>query len=287
MAVWDRYKGKVTSLEVESWTGKAFYIRSFCDDPLGSVYVTKAPVCKLSLTPTTQFENTNIAWDISESDSATGTTDTFTITWGGTTDIGNLSAQSFGVDPESGNVQFTTEGTYTVTAYVVDTLGNRSKECEGEVEIVNDLGTDGANDRLYIGTTDDGLWIRSLSSIANSNSGLSGTDLNFRSVRLHPAYKDLAITKRHLWACTPNGVEYSTDGGATWTNISEATLGTPENEAADGTPPTATDPDNIDLWFDPQDDQRVYLLRTTATRAWLYYTTDYGTTWSSEQVGAI
>lgn len=288
MATWDRYTGTVTSLEVDSLIGAPFYIRSFCDDPTGGIYVAKSPVCKLILDPTTQFVNTNISWDISNSRSATGTIDTFDITWGGTTNIGNLAAQDWSVDPKSGNVQYTTAGTYNATAYVTDTLGKRSKQCETQVTILpSDDGELGAADRVYIGTTDGGLYILTTTTLTQSNTGLTGNHTNFRSMRLHPEYRDLDSDQRHLWAATADGVAYSTDGGANWSVISKATLGTPENAAGDVTPPVTGDLDQIDLWFDPQDQDRVYLLRTTATRSWLYYTDDYGASWSNEQVGVM
>lgn len=280
MTTWDRFTKPETSLEVRAKIAKPFYVRSFCDDPNGTVYGTKAPVCKLTLTPTTQFNNTNIAWDISDSASATGTINTFDITWGGTTDIGNLSAQDWSTDPLTGNVQFTTAGTYTVTATVTDTLGNKSAPCEIEVEIVASTTTD----RLYVGTTDAGCFVVTASGVTQSIGSLSGDDLKFRSLRLHPAYKNLPSTQHHLWAATKNGVAYSFDGATTWSTISKATLGTPTNDAGDGPAPATADLDQIDIAFDPQNKDAIYLLRTTATRAWVYYSIDYGATWSNAQL---
>jgi len=283
MATWDRYTSKTTSLEVQSRVGAVFHIRSFCDDPSGGVYVTKEPVCKLKMTPVVQFANTNIAWDISQSSSATGTIDTFDIAWGGTTDIGDLAAQDWATASKTGNVQYTGTGKYTVTAYVTDTLGKRSREQKIEINIISYVGLQ----RTYIGTTDGGLFILTpASGPTASNTGLTGNHANFRSVRMHPAYKSLAAGDQHLWAATQDGVAYTTDGAANWNVISEATLGTPANDAADRIAPTASDPDNIDLAFDPTDDSRIYLLRTTTTRVWLYYSDDYGSTWSNVQVSA-
>lgn len=286
MSSFERYQGKVTSLELEVWRGRPFYPRFFCDDPSGGIYVSKAPVCKLKLDPTTQFVNTDIAWDISESDSAAGTIDTFNIDWGGSTDIGDLTSQDWSADPKNGNVQFTTAGRYTVEAYVIDTLGKRSSKCEIEVEIL-DEDLEANADRLYAGTTDGGLFILTTGSVSQSNAGLTGNHVNFRSVRLHPAYKDLATDKRHLWAATADGVAYSVDGGANWTVLSKDDLGAPTNDAGDSPAPVTGDLDQIDLWFDPQDEERIYLLRTTATRVWLYYSDDYGVSWSNEQISVV
>jgi Neuraminidase (sialidase) len=105
---------------------------------------------------------------------------------------------------------------------------------------------------------------------------------------MHPAYKHLPTGQQHLWATTEDGVAYTTDGAANWTVISEATLGTPVNDAGDSPAPTAANLENIDLAFCPQDPRRVYVLRTWASpkRTWLYKTDDYGATWVNAQVNA-
>ena len=284
MATWDRYTSKVTSFEAESWLGDPFTIRFFCDDPSGTTYLTKAPVVKLKLTPTVQFVSTNIAWDISGSVSSTGTIDKFTINWGGPTDIGNLSNQSWAGDPKTGNVQYTATGIYQVTATVTDTLGAVSSTQKTTVTI-----TDYVNlNQLYIGTTDDGIYVLTpLEGPTAANTGLTGDNLIIRSARLNPAFKGLEKELHHIWACTKAGVIYSVDGATTWTLVPKSDMGVPTNDAGDSPAPATADLDQIDLSFDPQDDRRVYVLRTTTTtaRAWIYYTDDYGTTWSNVQVG--
>lgn len=277
---WERYTSKVTSLETRSYLGPAFYIRSFCDDPTGTTYLSKPPVCKLKLTPRTQFANVNIAWDISGSRSATGTIDTFDIDWGGTTDIGDLAGQLWASDPKTGNVQYTTVGKWVASATVTDTLGKKSAPCKVEVNIVT------RDQRLYIGTTNGGLFILTpTTGPTASNTGLSGNHPNFRALHVHPAYADLQTEQQHLWAATGDGVAYSVDGGANWSVISKTTLGAPENAAADSPAPVTADLDQIDLWFDPANQNVIYLLRTTATRTWVYKSGDYGATWTNNQVG--
>lgn len=280
MATWDRYTNKITSFETRSYLGPAFYIRSFCDDPTGTTYESKPPVCKLKMTPVVQFAETAIAWDISGSRSATGTIDTFDIEWGGDTDTGDLADQDWSADPKTGDVEYDNTGTYTATATVTDTLGKVSGPAKVTVTIV------AREQRVYIGTSDAGVFILTPTAGPDAaNIGLTGDWLKLRTLRVHPAYSGQQTERQHLWIATAAGVAYSTDGAATWTQITPADLGAPENAAADDPAPATGDLDQIDITFDPQDDRRVYVLRTTATRSWLYYTDDYGATWSNEQVG--
>jgi hypothetical protein len=221
-----------------------------------------------------------IAWDIGDSFSATDTVDLFYIDWGGATDIGDLTAKDFNVDPTSGDVVYDAIGTYTVEAYVVDVLTTESQHVFITVEIV-EAETDS---RVYIPTTDTGVFVSDNGSTpAVSNTGQSGDQLKLRALRLHPAYADLPSGQQHVWIATKDGVSYSTDGAATWTNISKATLGTPVNTAADDPAPATADLDQLDIAFDPQDDRRVYVVRftTTPARTWLYVSQNYGASFSN------
>lgn len=274
---WERYTSQITGLELISYTGNVFTPRSYCDDPLGGVYVAKEPVCKLLMAPLVQFVSTNIAWDISQSSSATGTISTYTIAFGGG-GVSNITGAAW-AGAKTGTVQYNATGAYTVTAYVTDTLSKQSKQVVQPILIV------AKEQRVYIGTTDTGLFVMTpTAGPAASNTGLTGDNLKFRAAHLHPAYRALLPAQQHVWACTKSGVIYSTDGAATWNLITKATLGAPENDAGDNPAPGTNDLDQIDLCFDPQDARRVYVLRTTATRSWLYITTDYGITWTNTQV---
>lgn len=280
---WTRYQTTTTGIILRIKSGAVFTPRSYCDDPtLGAigVYVTKNPVCKLLISPLVQFTNINVAWDISQSMSTTSTIDTFDIAFGGG-GPSDLTGQDWSVDPKTGNVQYTSTGTYTITASVTDVLGQRSKQAKIEVNIVTYV----ALQRAYIFTTDGGLFILTPSSGPTAaNTGLTGNHTNMRAGHVHPIYADLPVGQQHLWAATQDGVAYTTNGATGWTPIAKADLGTPENAAGDDPAPATADLDQIDLCIDPQDPNRIYMLRTTATRAWLYYTTDYGTTWSNEQI---
>lgn len=253
----------------------------------------------LILTPTTQFTNTNIAWDVSNSVSATGTIDTFDLTFGGG-GATNLTGQDWAVDPLTGNVQYTSTGTFTVTLYVTDTAGNRSQAAKQEVTIIDGadedltLGGSGGTSKVYIATSDTGIFTYTTGNApATANAGLSGGDLNVNAGKLHPAYAWLPSSQQHYWFVCDTGVIYSTDGAATWNKITKAALGDPTNTAGDASPPDTNDLDEVALAFDPQDRDRVYVLRVTdATwnasndpRAFLYWTDDYGATWTSFGIG--
>jgi hypothetical protein len=290
VATWDRFKNNnLTGLEITLQTGGIWLPRAYCDDPSATaIYSNKAPVCKLKLIPRVQNLGSAIAWDISQSMSSTSTIDTFSIDWGGTTDIGDITGDDWATDPLTGNVVYSGIGRYTVEAYVTDLLGVESQHVLMTVRIVTPGDTED-DDRIYIGTSDSGVFLSTAGSTpAASNSGLSGDDLKLRSIRLNPFYSDLAIAHQHVVLATKTGLAYSVDGGVTWTPITEATLGTPANTAGDSPAPAAADPDNLDLCFDPQDSQRVYVLRYTTTpqlRAWLYKSDDYMMTWGNTEVG--
>ena len=289
MAVWDRYKTNTTGLEIIAQKGKRFTPRFYCDDTSGIVYVTKAPVAVLKLTPNTQFINTNIAWDVSESVSATGTIDTFDLIFGGG-GASDLTGQDWSVNPLTGNVQYTSTGTFTVTLTVTDTGGNVSQPAKQIVNIVDIQGIS----KVYIATDDTGIFTYLPGGTpVTANTGLSGGDLNVNDGRLNPNFSHLAIGQHHYWITNDNGLAFSVNGCASYTKITKATLGNPTNTAGDGSPPDTDDLDEIALGYCPQDNRRVYLVRVTnATwnasfdpRVFLYFTDDYGTTWLNFGVG--
>ncbi len=280
---WERYAGEDTGLEWRILKGRNFTPRFYCDDPtVGAaiaIYATKPPVCHLILIPRVQYLGQPIDWDISPSGSATSTINTYTINWGGATDDGNISGAAWS-GAKTGDIIYNAVGTYAVEAYVTDVLSQQSQHVKMTVEVVEPV------ERVYIATPDAGVYVSDNGADpAASNTGLSGDQLKIRSLRLHPAYADLPAVQQHVWICTADGVSYSTNGGTAWSNISQATLGTPENAAGDSPAPATADLDQIDLAFDPDDPRTIYLLRTTATRAWRYMSTDYGATWTNEQVG--
>ena len=232
------------------------------------------------MTPTVQLINTNIAWSVSASRSATGTIDTFDLTFGGG-GASDLAGQDWSVDPLTGNVQYTTVGQYTATLYVTDTLSNRSQAATLTIDIVDVAGIA----KVYIATSDTGIFTYLPGGTpVTANAGLSGGDLNVNSGKLNPNFEGDPVGQQHYWFGNDNGIAFSTDGAATWTEISKAALGDPTNTAGDGSPPDTDDLEEIAMAYDPQDIRRVYCLRVTdATwnasfdpRAYLYWNDNYG-----------
>ena len=287
---WDRYKTNVTGFETVAQLGGNHQARFFCDDAVGGVYVTKAPVAKLKMTPQVQFVNTNIAWDVSASRTQSGTIDTFDLTFGGG-GASDLTGQDWDVDPLTGNVQYTTVGQFTATLTVTDTLGNRSQPATLTIDIV-DIANGIA--KVYIATSDTGIFTYVPGGTpVTANAGLSGGDLNVSMGRLNPNFANLPVAQQHYWFACDTGVIFSVDGAATWNKITKATLGDPTNTAGDGSPPDTDDLDEISIAFDPQDIRRVYVLRVTDPtwnasfdpRTFLYWSNDYGAAWFSFGVG--
>ena len=242
------------------------------------------------MTPAVQFINTNIAWDVSASRSATGTIDTFDLTFGGG-GASDLTGQDWDVDPLTGNVQYATVGQYTATLYVTDTLGNRSQAATLTIDVVD---ISDSISKVYVATTDTGIFTYLPGGTpVTANAGLSGGDLNVNSGKLNPHFENLAVGQQHYWFGNGNGIAVSTDGAATWTEISKATLGDPTNTAGDGSPPDTDDLEEKSLAICPQDIRRMYCVRVTdatwnasfAPRTFLFWTDDYGVTWLSFGIG--
>lgn len=271
----DRYKALTTSFELKTVIGKRSFSRSYCDDVTGSqIYTTKPPVAKLSLTPIPQAINTNLSWDVSQSGSATGTIDRFSLTFGGPTSTGDLLNQDWAIDPLTGVIQYTQLGDYVATLVVTDTLGVVSTPAQVNVAIVEFQNLQFA----FIGTNDNGVYVLSPGNPAAAiNTGL--TDLELRNMVLHPAYRN--NTDKHLWVTSISGIAFTINSGTAWTEITNTTLGEPvDPEGA-----TTSDLDNIGITFDLSDPDIIYLLRVfPGTNSWMYKSTDYGETWTNTKI---
>ncbi len=276
-------------ITVKCELGKRWIPRFFCDDST-TVYTTKAPVAKLIM-PLIAYPNENIAWDVGESSHATGTIDDFDLEFGGTTNTGDISGQAF--TSPTGNIQYTAVGEYEVTLTVTDTLGLVSQPARHKIKIIDE--SDIIVARIYIATDDEGMYRfdNGDAQISSANTGLSGDDLNIVMGRLNPRTRSNDLDKQHYWACTGNGLIYSTDGCDTWNTITRATMGNPANTAEDATPPETDDLYEAGLFFDIKDANTIHVLRLTdstwnasnSPRAFRYTTKDYGLTWESKGLG--
>ncbi len=275
------YTGNFSLFESVADIGANFQIRSYCDDGT-VVYLTKPPVCKLLLDPRTQGANINIAWDISNSRAPTGTIDSFTIQWGGSTDIGDLIAVDFGTGPTSGNVQYTSEGRFTVRATVIDTLGVRSKPCAQVVQI----GASQTNVFVLLVTDSAGFWVYTLenNAMVQRSNGLTGLFLDGRGLAIDPLTDAFPLNQVVVWLATIGGPAVTTDGGLNWATIDKATMGVPVNDAGDSPAPTLAGLEIVDVMLNPTIPSEVsFLLIDVTERTWVYTTTDFGTSFSNVQ----
>ena len=275
------YQGNFSLIENVVDVGLNFQIRSYCDDAT-VVYLTKPPLCKLTLTPRTQGANLNIAWDISNSRAPTGTIDTFTIQWGGPTDIGDLIAVDFGAGPTSGNVQYTSEGRFTVRATVIDTLGVTGAPCRQVVQI----GASQTNIFIFIVTDDSGVWFytQENNAMVQRSNGLTGAFLEGRGLVINPLSDSLPLNQVVIWIATLGGPAFTIDGGLNWSTILQSTMGVPVNDAGDSPAPAIGDLEIIDVMLNPVTPSEVsFLLVDDTDRTWVYTTTDGGASFNNVQ----
>lgn len=150
----------------------------------------------------------------------------------------------------------------------------------------------GGFDRIYVRTTDKGMFVITQSGVTQENTGLSGTFLNFVAGGLDPKTKAFSSSKHILIGATEGGFVYSVDGADNWSTLATASLPTPTDTAGDGgSAPTSSDLDLVGVEFDPQDINRWYIVAATKSvfaldRIYLYWTDDRATTFSSVGVGA-
>ncbi len=275
------YTGNFSILETLADRGGNFQIRSYCDDAT-VVYLTKPPICKLDLDPRAQGANLDIAWDVASSRAPTGTIDTFTILWGGSTDIGDLVDQDWASDPLSGDVQYTAEGRFIVTTTVTDTLGVTSAPCKQVVQI----GATTTNVFILIGTSDKGIWLYTQEDdlMIERNNGLTLDFLEVRGLVIHPLTDTLPLNQVIAWIATLGGPANTLNGGTSWVTIAKNDMGVPTNDAGDSPAPVIGDLEVIDVSLDPVNPNIVsFLLVDPLTRAWVYTTTDSGTSWNNVQ----
>jgi len=254
--------------EMEVILGPVVSPRFFCCTAGNVTGVVKEPVAVISLTPTVICVNDSVTYDGRSSYDPDGTVTSYSWSFG---DGGSSNASN-------GTHQYTSAGTYTVTLTVTDGTGLQGS-AYAQVVVNTSLVTD-----IFIGHKSAGVFYMEYSSCSggtweSKNTGLTGNWLNVRDMKIDPATKyDYVKT---LWIATQAGVARSTDEGTSWTQF---TMSTPENDAGDSPAPAVSDLDWYCIAFNPAYEDEVYVLAGSATRVWVYWTDDYGTTWYNWQV---
>jgi len=233
--------------------------------------VAKEPVAVISVTPTTICVNDSITYDGTSSFDPDGAITGYSWVFG---DGGSSLAGS-------GTHQYTTAGTYTVTLTVTDGTGLQGSASAQVVVNAPAIG------EIFLGHELAGPYYQEFSSCSDANwqsraTGLTGNWLNIRDLKLNPFKRFKRVGAREIWIATQAGVAYSTNDMVTWTQIT--TMNTPRNPARDSPAPALTDLDWYCIAFNPMYEDEVYVLAGTATRAWVYWTGDGGTTWDNWQV---
>jgi len=254
--------------EMEVLLGPVVSPRFFCCTAGNVVGVTKEPVAVIDISPTVICVNDSIAYDGTNSFDPDGAIVGYSWNFG---DGGSSIAGS-------GNHQYTTTGTFTVTLVVTDGTGLQGS-ASAQVVVNESLLTD-----IFIGHKSAGVWYLCYNSCSggtwvSKNTGLTGNWLNVRDMKLAPFTKYDPV--RHIWIATQAGVAKSENEGSSWTQF---TMPTPENDVGDDPPPVVGDLDWYCIAFNPAYQDEVYILAGTATRVWVYWTADYGDSWSNWQV---
>jgi hypothetical protein len=116
------------------------------------------------------------------------------------------------------------------------------------------------------------------------NNGLSGTALNVNYIVQRPNTRQLNSSSHELLIATDDGLYHSINGTRTWAKI---TLPDPSN-AEFGDAPAATVDELTFHWVDysPLDSNIICVLgvKASASRLWIYKTTDNLATWASRGV---
>ena len=267
-----RLQSSRMAFEAKITLGPVVSPRFFCCTAGNETGVVKEPVAIINISPVTLCVNDSITYDGTASYDPDGAVTTYAWTFG---DAGTSAAAS-------GAHQYTAVGVYTVTLTVTDGTGLQGS-AYGQVEVV-DCTAPGALApiEMYVGHKDSGPYYFSTAGAWISKAtGLTGNWLNIRCMRMNPFKKYGALGSREIWVATQAGVAYSIDDMATWTQI---TMPTPRNTADDSPAPQVTDLDWYSISFNPMYEDEIFILAGTATRSWVYWTEDSGTTWDSWQV---
>lgn len=245
--------------------------RFFCCTAGNVVGVTKEPVAVITLTPTVICLGDAMAYDGTSSFDPDGAIANYLWAFGD----GNTSVAG------SGNHTYAATGTYVVTLRVTDGTGLHGTAIVRVIVI--DCDAEGVlASELFVGHKTAGAFYRSMTGAwAARNTGLTGNWLNIRDLKLSPHYKFGPSTTRHAWVATQAGVAHSEDDMVTWA-LHYTDMSDPVISESGGSAVAKADLDWYCIAFSPYKDE-VFILAGTATRAWIYWTDDYGVTWDSWQ----
>jgi hypothetical protein len=280
----ERLTDRTQSYKLRCLLGEIVDFKFYCCADPYDFSITKAPVAILDLDPNTQCTGVNIAWDVSSSWLPLGTLgagDSYSITWGdGTTTNGNFGGAT------SGNKNFANAGIYHVELEVTSAAGETGS-VEVEVEIVDCANESVLIEQMYALSQTAGPYYRDMEEAAPAwvqrARGLTGNYLVGRDLKLDPHRKDRPASVRHVWIATQAGPAKSRTAMRYWRRL-YARLPEPDNAAGDVPAPEKVDLDFYCIAFNPMNEDEVYLLAGTATRAWIYWTVDGGSSWDVWQV---
>lgn len=262
--------------------GEVVRFSFFCCDSAPILGIEKPPVCIMSATPEVQCTGVNVVFNIDNSYSPTGNLagQPWRIDYGD----GNFNAGNWG-PPGNQNNAYAAAGIYTATAYVTDTLAVRGTTAV-TVEIVDCANDTVLIEQMYALSVTTGPWVKDITAggapppWTQRIIGLAGGWLVGRDLTLDPHRKHLQYGIRHVWIATQAGPARSVTDMVGWSRLYDL-LPEPRND--DGGAATKAGLDWYTVAFDQLHRNHVYILAGTATRAWIYFSFDSGTTWDNWQ----
>ena len=263
--------------------GRIVHFSFYCCSNPPLLGVEKAPVCIMSVTPEVQCTGVNVTFDISSSYSPTGNLagQPWRVDYGD----GNFAAGNWG-PPAPWGYAYAAAGIYTAEAYVTDTLVVRGST-EITVEIVDCANDTVLIEQMYALSQTTGPWVKDVAAggapppWTQRISGLAGLWLVGRDLKLDPHRKHLNYGQRHVWMTSQAGPARSEDDMAGWAQL-YASLPEPRND--DGGAVTKANLDWFCVAFNPIHRDHVFIQAGTATRTWVYWSEDGGSTWDNWQV---
>ena len=275
-------EGREYAYRLSCFTGEIVQFKFFCCDNPYDTSVSKAPVVVATITPDTQCVNVAINVNFDASWSPLDTISTWRIEWGdGTPDDVPGPAWPPGNRPHT----YTTVGTYNLKITLTDTSGLTGTQTY-QVLIIDCADGSVLARYGYALSTSSGPWLRDFTAApphdwTQCTNNLAGNWLVGRDLKVDPHRRHLPVAIRHVWITTQAGVAKSVDNMSHWMRLYDS-MPAPRND--DGGAAVKADLDWWTVAFNPMEIDHVYVLATTATRAWVYWTEDGGATWHNWQV---